>query len=162
MSTNEELAPNSRTVRFSVALIAIGAIGWLSAFFVVRSLFTLFYDNGVQGICEIDGVDGCDAGITMTLLSFHALVALGYFAIPIVVGVAVLAGATLARWFWATFFALAALGLLSSLWWLTLVGSIPLGIAPLIVASAFTTTIAGALVGFGRTREGRSLAAARP
>lgn len=100
-------APTSRPVALAVWLIVAGAVGWWAAFSLLTERLHLLADPTATPSCDfsvlvqcgknLDSWQGSVFGFPNPILGVAAWIA------PIVVGVAILAGARFARWFWILF-----------------------------------------------------------
>jgi uncharacterized membrane protein len=92
---------------FPIVLILTGAIGWFAAFRLTVDKIQLLVHPSQQLDCNFSVLVQCERNLESwqgSLLGFpNPLLGLGGFVAPIAVGVAMLAGATFARWFWIAF-----------------------------------------------------------
>jgi uncharacterized membrane protein len=92
---------------FGIFLIVTGALGWWAAFSLTLDKFAVLADPGADLDCNISPLVQCGANLASwqgEVFGFpNPLLGLGGFVAPIAVGVALLAGATFARWFWIAF-----------------------------------------------------------
>jgi uncharacterized membrane protein len=96
----------SRTL--AVFLIFAGVVGWISAFALTLDKFALLENPDAVLNCNFSRFIQCGANLASAQGSVffgvpNPLWGLGGFVAPIAVGVAVLAGARFARWFWIAF-----------------------------------------------------------
>ena len=89
-------------------MIIAGVVGWISAFALTLDKFALLEDPNAVLNCNISPLVQCGANLNSPegAVFFgvpNPLWGLGGFVAPIAVGVAVLAGARFARWFWIAF-----------------------------------------------------------
>lgn len=96
-----------RPVSLAIVLIVAGAIGWYSAFALTLDKLAVLADKQADLDCNFSLIVQCGVNLSSwqgSLLGFpNPILGLGGFVAPIAVGVALLAGATFARWFWITF-----------------------------------------------------------
>ena len=96
-----------RTRTLAITLIVTGAIGWFAAFRLTIDKFELLVHPLVQLDCNFSVLVQCGRNLESwqgALLGFpNPILGLGGFVAPIAVGVALLAGAQFARWFWIAF-----------------------------------------------------------
>lgn len=96
-----------RPLALAIALIMTGAIGWYAAFALTLDKFAVLADPGAILDCNISVIVQCGVNLGSwqgAILGFpNPLLGISGFVAPIAVGVALLAGATFARWFWVTF-----------------------------------------------------------
>jgi uncharacterized membrane protein len=101
-------APSSprRTV-LAVWLIIAGAIGWWAAFSLTMERFHLLADPTATASCDFSPLVQCTKNLESaqgSVFGFpNPILGLAGWIAPIVVGVAILAGARFARWFWWLF-----------------------------------------------------------
>ena len=101
-------------------LVIGGIIGWLGAFALTLERLHVAADPNATLSCDIASFISCKS----VMLSWQAklfgfpnpLIGLGAFIAPIVVGMAIFAGARFARWFWVTFSVGISLGFIFVLW----------------------------------------------
>jgi uncharacterized membrane protein len=96
-----------RPLVLAIVLIVTGAVGWYAAFnLMIDKIEVLIHPKVILG-CNIGPVVNCGKNLDSwqgSLLGFpNPILGLGGFVAPIAVGVALLAGAAFARWFWVTF-----------------------------------------------------------
>jgi uncharacterized membrane protein len=96
----------SRTL--AVSLIVFGILGWISAFALTLDKFALLEDPDAALSCNFSRFIQCGANLNSAQGAVffdvpNPVWGLGGFVAPIAVGVAVLAGARFARWFWIAF-----------------------------------------------------------
>jgi uncharacterized membrane protein len=96
----------SRTL--AVFLIVFGIVGWISAFALTLDKIALLEDPNAALSCNFNPLVQCGANLNSPEgAAFfdvpNPLWGLGGFVAPIAVGVASLAGARFARWFWLAF-----------------------------------------------------------
>lgn len=88
-------------------MILAGVIGWWAAFSLTLEKFALADDSSAAIGCDFSILVQCSANLTSwqgSLFGFpNPIIGLGAWVAPIVVGVAIFAGARFARWFWALF-----------------------------------------------------------
>lgn len=91
----------------AIFLIIAGVIGWIAAFQLTIEKFHLLQNPGSTASCDFNIVVQCGANLGSAqgaLFGFpNPLIGLGAWVAPIAVGVAILAGARFARWFWVAF-----------------------------------------------------------
>lgn len=98
---------HTRPVAVAVWLIIAGVIGWWAAFeLTIERLHLLANPDSALG-CDFSVLVQCRANLESwqgAVLGFpNPIIGLGAWVAPIVVGVAILAGARFARWFWLLF-----------------------------------------------------------
>jgi uncharacterized membrane protein len=96
----------SRTL--AVFLILFGALGWISAFALTLDKFALLQDPDAALNCNFSKFIQCGANLASAQGAVffgvpNPIWGLSGFVAPIAVGVASLAGARFARWFWIAF-----------------------------------------------------------
>ncbi|CAN5323089.1 vitamin K epoxide reductase family protein [soil metagenome] len=97
----------TRETAFAITLIITGIIGWFAAFRLTIDKIELLIHPQAQLDCNFSLLVQCGKNLESwqgSVLGFpNPLIGLGGFVAPIAVGVAVLAGAQFARWFWIAF-----------------------------------------------------------
>lgn len=100
---------HTRPKGLAIWLIIAGIIGWYAAFQLTVEKFHLLADPGATAACDISLVVQCGKNLDSwqgAVFGFpNPIIGLTGWAAPIVVGVAILAGARFARWFWWLFWA---------------------------------------------------------
>ncbi|MCY7412676.1 MAG: vitamin K epoxide reductase family protein [Salinibacterium sp.] len=93
-----------RPLSLAITLIVTGFLGWYSAFALTLDKIRVLEDPQADLDCNFSLIVQCAANLQSAqgaLLGFpNPLLGLGGFVAPIAVGVAILAGAQFARWFW--------------------------------------------------------------
>jgi uncharacterized membrane protein len=91
----------------AVFLIVTGGLGWWAAFALTLDKFAILIDPEVDLSCNISPLVQCGKNLASwqgEVFGFpNPLIGLGGFVAPIAVGVALLAGARFANWFWIAF-----------------------------------------------------------
>jgi uncharacterized membrane protein len=110
----------TRPTALAVWLIIAGLIGWWAAFSLTMERIHLLADpNAILG-CNFSPLVQCGKNLTSwqgSLFGFpNPILGLTGWMAPIVVGVAILAGARFARWFWWLFEAGVALAFVFVIW----------------------------------------------
>ena len=115
--------PESRSDRptvLAVWLVIAGVIGWWAAFSLTMARFQLLVDPDATAACDFSLLVQCTANLESaqgSVFGFpNPILGLTGWAAPIVVGMAILAGARFARWFWWCFWAGTALAFGFVLW----------------------------------------------
>lgn len=97
----------TRPVFYAVWLIVAGVIGWWAAFQLTVEKFVLLATPDASLSCDFSALIQCGTNLDSwqgSVFGFpNPILGLTGWMAPIVVGVAVLAGARFPRWFWATF-----------------------------------------------------------
>lgn len=100
---------NTRPTALAVWLIVAGVIGWVAAFALTVEKFHLLQNPGSTAACDFSLLVQCGENLNSwqgSVFGFpNPILGLTGWVAPIVVGVAVLAGARFARWFWWLFWA---------------------------------------------------------
>ncbi|QIK64505.1 vitamin K epoxide reductase family protein [Leucobacter viscericola] len=127
---SSELRTGSRPVGFAIFSIVAGVIGWFASFELLTEFIHKLKDPSYIPNCNVSVIVSCGPnmeswqgsafGFTNTLLGIAAFMA------PIIVGVALLAGATFAPWFWRIY-QLGMLGGISFVFWLAFQSIFSLG-----------------------------------
>lgn len=98
---------HTRPVALAVWLIIAGVIGWWAAFQLTLERIHLLADPNASLSCDFSILVQCRANLEswqgMVFGFPNPLIGLGAWVAPIVVGVAILARARFARWFWWLF-----------------------------------------------------------
>jgi uncharacterized membrane protein len=96
-----------RPLPLAIVLIVTGAVGWYAAFALTLDKLAVLENPQADLDCNFSVLVQCGVNLGSwqgSLLGFpNPLLGLGGFVAPIAVGVALLAGATFARWFWIAF-----------------------------------------------------------
>ncbi|WP_251449873.1 vitamin K epoxide reductase family protein [Microbacterium sp. Marseille-Q6648] len=103
--------PNARThtrpAALAVWLIIAGAVGWWAAFSLTMERFHLLQDPDAIASCDFSVLVQCTKNLEAwqgSVFGFpNPVIGLAGWVAPIVVGMAILAGARFARWFWWLF-----------------------------------------------------------
>ena len=102
-----DAAPVRRPLPLAIVLIVTGAIGWYAAFALTLDKLAVLENPQADLDCNFSVLVQCGVNLGSwqgSLLGFpNPLLGLGGFVAPIAVGVALLAGASFARWFWIAF-----------------------------------------------------------
>lgn len=102
-----ERLTHTRPTALAVWLIIAGAIGWWAAFSLTVEKFHLLADPDAIASCDFGFLVQCSANLESpqgSVFGFpNPILGLTGWVAPIVVGVAILAGARFARWFWWLF-----------------------------------------------------------
>lgn len=102
----DAVAPR-RSLSLAIVLIVTGAVGWYSAFSLMIDKIAVLTDKSTDLDCNFSIIVQCGKNLDSwqgSLLGFpNPILGLGGFVAPIAVGVALLAGAAFARWFWIVF-----------------------------------------------------------
>lgn len=97
----------TRPVIFAVWLIIASVIGWFAAFQLTVEKFTLLADPDAALSCDLSAFIQCGKNLESwqgSVFGFpNPILGLSGWIAPLVVGVAILAGARFPRWFWALF-----------------------------------------------------------
>jgi uncharacterized membrane protein len=108
-------------VVLAIFLIVAGVVGWIAAFALTVEKFVLLTDPTEALGCDFSVLVQCRANLESwqgSLFGFpNPVIGLAAWIAPIVVGVALLAGARFARWFWVLF-NLGVVGALAFVIWL--------------------------------------------
>ncbi|MET0674044.1 MAG: vitamin K epoxide reductase family protein [Microbacterium pygmaeum] len=100
---------HSRPVALAVWLIIAGVVGWWAAFSLTLERLHLLMDPDAAASCDFSILVQCTANLQSwqgSVFGFpNPLLGLSGWIAPIVVGVAILAGARFAAWFWWCFWA---------------------------------------------------------
>jgi uncharacterized membrane protein len=96
-----------RPLALAITLIVTGAIGWYAAFALTLDKLAVLTDPQADLDCNISVIVQCGVNLGSwqgAILGFpNPLLGVAGFVAPIAVGVALLARATFARWFWIAF-----------------------------------------------------------
>ena len=102
-----DAATARRPLSLAIVLIVTGAIGWYSSLRLTLDKLAVLADPQADLDCNFSVLVQCGKNLGSwqgAILGFpNPLLGLGGFVAPIAVGVAILAGASFARWFWITF-----------------------------------------------------------
>lgn len=98
---------HTRPTGLAVWLIIAGVIGWIAAFALTMERLHLLADPDAIASCDLSPLVQCTANLDSwqgSVFGFpNPILGLAGWIAPIVVGVAILAGARFARWFWWLF-----------------------------------------------------------
>jgi len=101
-------------------LVVLGVIGFVAAFALTLDKFALLENPDTQLSCNVSALIGCSTNLNSAqgeVFGFpNSLLGIVFWSVTITVGAALLAGATLSRWFWALF-AIGAAGSLALVVW---------------------------------------------
>lgn len=90
--------------RLAAGLVAGGLVGWVAAFVLLIERLRLFEDSDYVPSCSINPVLSCGnvmESAQASLLGFpNPIIGVATFPLVIATGMAILAGARLARWYW--------------------------------------------------------------
>ncbi|HWM33505.1 MAG TPA: vitamin K epoxide reductase family protein [Pseudolysinimonas sp.] len=104
---SETVTDVRRPWALAVFLIVTGALGWWAAFALTLDKFALLADPDAVLNCNFSPLVQCGKNLDSwqgEVFGFpNPLLGLGGFVAPVAVGVALLAGARFARWFWIAF-----------------------------------------------------------
>lgn len=105
---DEDITPR-RPVGMAIWLILAGVIGWIAAFSLTMERMHLLANPDASAACDFSLLVQCTANLQSwqgSVFGFpNPILGLTGWMAPIVVGVAVLAGARFPRWFWIAFWA---------------------------------------------------------
>ena len=121
---SSENSPKTSTIEASKGLawllIMAGITGWIASFLLTMDRLEVASNPDVKLGCDIASFISCKSVMLSTeamLFGFpNPLIGLATFVAPIAVGVAILAGAKFASWFWQLFFAGHAAAFVFILW----------------------------------------------
>jgi uncharacterized membrane protein len=104
-----DVLPERRSPVFAVWLIVAGVIGWWAAFSLTIEKFHALTNPGEGASCDFSVLVQCSKNLESwqgSVFGFpNPVLGLACWVAPIVVGVAMLAGARFSRWFWIVFWA---------------------------------------------------------
>lgn len=99
--------PKRSPLSLAIVLILTGAIGWYSSFALTLDKFAVLINPDADLDCNFSLIVQCGKNLQSwqgSVLGFpNPILGLAGFVAPIAVGVAILAGAQFARWFWILF-----------------------------------------------------------
>ena len=102
-----DAAAPRRPLALAIVLIITGAIGWYASFALTLDKLAVLANPEADLDCNLSVIVQCGVNLGSwqgAILGFpNPIIGLGGFVAPIAVGVALLAGATFARWFWIVF-----------------------------------------------------------
>jgi uncharacterized membrane protein len=127
--TDAAIAPR-RPWAYAIFLVVFGAAGWWAAFQLTLDKFAILEDENANLNCNISPFVQCGTNLQSwqgSAFGFpNPILGLGGFAAVIAVGVGLLAGARLARWYW-WLFNLGVAGALAFTIWLIVQSAYVLG-----------------------------------
>lgn len=96
-----------RPIVVAIWLVFVGVVGWWAAFSLTMERFHQLMNPGAAASCDFSVLVQCSTNLESaqgSVFGFpNPIIGLGAWIAPIVVGMALLAGARFARWFWALF-----------------------------------------------------------
>lgn len=102
-----DAAAPRRPLSLAIVLIVTGAVGWYAALALTLDKLAVLANPEADLDCNFSVIVQCGKNLGSwqgAILGFpNPIIGLGGFVAPIAVGVALLAGATFARWFWIAF-----------------------------------------------------------
>ncbi len=102
-----DVAAPRRPLSLAIVLIVTGIIGWYSSFALTMDKFLVLVDPEADLDCNFSLIVQCGANLQSwqgSVFGFpNPILGLAGFVAPIAVGVAILAWAEFARWFWIAF-----------------------------------------------------------
>ena len=111
-STIETIASPGK--KFAITMIWAGLLGWFAAFSLVVERINMLMNPGQALSCDVNPFISCASVMKSAQASMfgfpNPIIGLGAFVAPIAIGVAILAGAKFAKWFWRLFFTGVVLG----------------------------------------------------
>ena len=115
-----DAGPERRPISLAVVMIVTGILGWYAAFALTLDKFAVLMNPDAVLDCNYSLVVQCGANLQSwqgSLFGFpNPVLGLAGWMVPIIVGVAILAGARFARWFWITFAVFVAAALAFCIW----------------------------------------------
>ncbi|MDF2666803.1 MAG: putative rane protein [Microbacterium sp.] len=109
-----------RPVVVAIWLVFAGIVGWWAAFSLTMERFAQLQNPGTAASCDFSVLVQCSANLQSpqgSVFGFpNPIIGLTAWAAPIVVGMALLAGARFARWFWVLFWLGFAFALTFVIW----------------------------------------------
>ena len=111
-----------RPLPLAIVLIVTGAIGWYASFALTLDKLAVLANPEADLDCNFSLIVQCGVNLGSwqgAILGFpNPIIGLGGFVAPIAVGIALLAGAQFARWFWIAF-NIGVLGAFGFILWLS-------------------------------------------
>ncbi|SEC16003.1 Uncharacterized membrane protein [Paramicrobacterium humi] len=107
--TDSSVKPRApeRPIAFAITLIVAGVVGWYAAFALTLDKFIQLENPQAKLGCDFSLLVGCGTNLASeqgAVFGFpNPIIGLTCWVAPIVVGVALLAGARFPRWFWSLF-----------------------------------------------------------
>ena len=99
--------PNPRPLALAVTMIVLGAIGFIAAFMLTLDKFALLENPDAQLGCNFSVLVGCSTNLNSAqgeVFGFpNPLLGIAFWSATVTIGVVLLAGTALARWFWALY-----------------------------------------------------------
>ena len=119
-AAESKTAPIQASKGFAFFLVIAGITGWLASFLLTLERFHVAADPNAELSCDVASFISCKS----VMLSHQAklfgfpnpLIGLAAFAVPIVIGFAILAGAEFKKWFWQGLFVGHALAMIFVVW----------------------------------------------
>ncbi|MFD5600553.1 vitamin K epoxide reductase family protein [Leucobacter sp. NPDC058333] len=104
---SSELRASSRPVAFALFTVIAGAVGWFASFELLTEYIKTLQNPDYIPNCSVSILVTCGPNMASwqgALLGFsNTIIGVAAFVAPIAVGVALLAGARFASWFWALY-----------------------------------------------------------
>ncbi|QJU53285.1 vitamin K epoxide reductase family protein [Herbiconiux sp. KACC 21604] len=111
-----ETSSSRRPIGLAIFLVVAGVLGWFASFDLTLERIETLIDPSYVPSCNISPLVTCGPNMASpqgALFGFpNPIIGVAAFVAPIVVGVAILAGARFAKWFWVIF----NLGFALALW----------------------------------------------
>ncbi|WP_235934078.1 vitamin K epoxide reductase family protein [Paramicrobacterium chengjingii] len=114
---------DARPIALAIFLIIAGITGWIAAFALTLDKFTQLENPDAKLGCDFNILIGCTTNLASdqgAVFGFpNPLIGLTCWVVPIVLGVALLAGARFPRWFWLVAWAGFVFGVCLVAWFIT-------------------------------------------
>lgn len=99
--------PHTPQRNYAIASIIFGAIGWFSAFQLLTEFIKTLQNSDYVPNCSVSLLVTCGPNMASwqgSILGFsNTIIGVAAFTAPVLIGVALLAGARFAPWFWACY-----------------------------------------------------------
>lgn len=123
MTSTPASSPSPRPLAVAVSMIILGAIGFVAAFMLTLDKLALLADPGAQLGCNFNLLIGCSTNLNSAqgeVFGFpNPLLGIAFWSATVTIGVVLLAGTALARWFWALYALATAASLALVVWFIS-------------------------------------------
>ncbi|WP_245836286.1 vitamin K epoxide reductase family protein [Paramicrobacterium agarici] len=121
--TRDATVDNARPVPLAIFLIIAGVVGWIAAFALTLDKFIQLENPDAKLGCDFNILVGCSTNLASeqgAVFGFpNPIIGLTCWVVPVVIGVALLAGARFPRWFWLALWAGFLFGACLVAWFIT-------------------------------------------
>lgn len=115
--------PTRRPLALPLSMIFLGLLGFVASFALTLDKIALLKDKNTTLACSVSIFTGCGTNLNSPqgeVFGFpNSMLGIVFYSATITVGVAILAGATFARWFWVIYAISTAASLALVLWFIS-------------------------------------------